>query len=130
MPDRDAEEESGQKRVNAEKELDAVVDHEQLARLVAASYSPASPPTTTAQGFAPSSLKKSSTPVMLIAVVILAAIIGGSLGAYLMLGSKSGPADQTTTKPDQKKTGDGPNTTEPKSTKAEMISITGGTFQM
>jgi serine/threonine protein kinase/formylglycine-generating enzyme required for sulfatase activity len=72
--------------------------------------------------------KKSSMPMIVIAAVLAVVVIGGGAGAYFMLGSKSAPTDQTKT--DQKKTGDGQNSTEPKSTKAEMVAITGGTFQM
>jgi serine/threonine-protein kinase len=55
-------------------------------------------------------------------------VVGSGLGVYFMLGSKTGPAEPTPA--DQKKTGDGQHNTEPKNTKAEMLAIPGGTFQM
>lgn len=81
-----------------------------------------------APAYAGAEPKKSSMPMIVIAAVLAVVVIGGGAGAYFMLGSKSAPADQTKT--DQKKSGDGQNSTEPKSTKAEMVAITGGTFQM
>jgi eukaryotic-like serine/threonine-protein kinase len=84
-----------------------------------------------APGFAPAAPQKSALPMMLIAAVLAVVVIGGGIGAYFMLGSKTASTDQpTTTKTDPNKPGGGSNNSEPKSTKAEMIAITGGTFQM
>jgi formylglycine-generating enzyme required for sulfatase activity/serine/threonine protein kinase len=84
-----------------------------------------------APGYAPAAPQKSGLPMMLIAAVLAVVVIGGGIGAYFLLGSKTASTDQpTTTKTDPNKPGGGSNSTEPKSTKAEMIAITGGTFQM
>ena len=75
--------------------------------------------------------KKSSLPMMLIAAVLGVVVIGGGIGAYFMLGSKPAPAEQQ--QPAQVETkpgGGGPNSSDKKNTKAEMIAIAGGTFQM
>jgi formylglycine-generating enzyme required for sulfatase activity/serine/threonine protein kinase len=82
-----------------------------------------------APGYAPAAQKKSALP-MVLAAVLAVVVIGGGIGAYFMLGSKTASTDPTTTKTDPNKPGGGSNNSTPKSTKAEMIAITGGTFQM
>ncbi|HVG31533.1 MAG TPA: SUMF1/EgtB/PvdO family nonheme iron enzyme [Pyrinomonadaceae bacterium] len=129
MAERETGEEAGRKRVNEEKEIDAVVDHEQLARLVAASYPSAALPAQSppAPAAAPA-LKESSPPMIMIVAVLAVVVIGGGAGAYFMLGSKSDSASQTQIEPNRP--GGGYNNPERKSPKSEMIAIPGGTFQM
>lgn len=80
-------------------------------------------------GYAPAAPQKSSLPMILIAAVLAVVVIGGGAGAYFMLSSKSEPTDQSPPKTETPKTGGGTNP-ETKSNRAEMIAITGGTFQM
>ena len=82
-----------------------------------------------APGYAPAAAKKSALP-MVLAAVLAVVVIGGGIGAYFMLGSKSTPTEQATTKTEPNKPGGGSNGSEPKSNKAEMMAITGGTFQL
>ncbi|HEX8138663.1 MAG TPA: SUMF1/EgtB/PvdO family nonheme iron enzyme [Pyrinomonadaceae bacterium] len=79
--------------------------------------------------FAAAAPKKSALPMILIAAVLGLLIIGGSVGAYFMLSSKPAVVNQPEPKPDSKPGGGGTNN-DTKPTKAEMISIAGGTFQM
>jgi len=127
MAERDTQGEAGRKVLNEENEIDATVDHEQLARLVAASYpSAASPQHHSPPTAPPAAQKKSSFPLILIAVILTVIIIGAALGIF-MIGSKSDSTTQTETVPDRPGVS---NNTEVKSTKLEMIAIPGGTFQM
>ncbi|HEY6189690.1 MAG TPA: protein kinase, partial [Pyrinomonadaceae bacterium] len=86
-------------------------------------HQPIAPPLT---GTEP---KKSSMPMMLIAAVLGVVVLGGSIGAYFLLGSKPAPVEPPQTQ-NPSKPGDGKNNSEQKSTKAEMIAIPGGSFQM
>ncbi len=84
-----------------------------------------------APGFAPAAPKKSALP-MVLGAVLAVVVLSGGIGAYFMLGPKTTPTDQptTTTEPGKTGGGGGSNNSEPKSTKAEMMAITGGTFQL
>ncbi|MBA3805206.1 MAG: SUMF1/EgtB/PvdO family nonheme iron enzyme, partial [Acidobacteria bacterium] len=82
-----------------------------------------------APGYAPAAPKKSALP-MVLGAVLAVVVIGGGIGAYFMLGSKTASTDQPTTKTEPGKTGGGSNNSEPKSTKAEMMAISGGAFKL
>ncbi|HEX8774681.1 MAG TPA: SUMF1/EgtB/PvdO family nonheme iron enzyme, partial [Pyrinomonadaceae bacterium] len=183
MSSRNTGEEARQRIAEEEKELDASIDHERLARLVAAN----SPSTiedgrraeaeaqrrleeahrraeaersdkkrprnlsADASGYAPvlpkqqpppsafyqpvasahtsAAGKRSLMPFMLIAAVLFIAILGGGIGAYLMLSSGSSSGEKSTqTSPSRP--GDAPNRRGPVDTRQEMIAIPGGTFMM
>jgi formylglycine-generating enzyme required for sulfatase activity/serine/threonine protein kinase len=79
--------------------------------------------------YVPAEQKKSALPMILIAAVLGLVIIGGSVGAYFMLGSKPTVVEQPETKPDSKP-GGGTNNSDTKVTKPETIAIAGGAFQM
>jgi formylglycine-generating enzyme required for sulfatase activity/serine/threonine protein kinase len=80
--------------------------------------------------YAPAAQKKSALPMILIAAVLAVVVIGGGAGAYFMLGSKTTSTDQPQVKNDPNKPGGGSNNSDTKNTRAEMISIPGGAFQM
>jgi eukaryotic-like serine/threonine-protein kinase len=128
MSSRNSGEEARLQRADEEKELEATIDHERLARLVMSAHStPAAPP---APAFAPTAAKKSASPMILILALLAVVVIGIVLGAYLMLGSKSASTNLPPPKTGPNKSGGGSNNTNPQTTKAEMIAIPGGTFQM
>jgi serine/threonine-protein kinase len=80
-------------------------------------------------GLAPTAPKKSVSSMLMVAALLVAAT-GAGIGAYFMVVSKTPPTDQPIIKSDSNTGRGGPNNSEPKSTKAEMVAITGGTFQL
>ena len=81
-------------------------------------------------GFAPTAPKKFALPMLIVAALIVVAVMGGGIVAYYMTVSNPTPVDQPITRNDLNTSGGGSNNSEPKSTKAEMIAITGGKFQL
>jgi formylglycine-generating enzyme required for sulfatase activity/serine/threonine protein kinase len=79
--------------------------------------------------YAPAAQKKSAMPMILIAAVLGLVVVVGLIGAYFMLSPKPTTTEQSETKPETKP-GGGTNNSDTKITKAEMIAIAGGAFQM